>query len=212
MSTVVSLQLGKLQTLASPEGDWTTATFKQPAEGPVWLGELGFTGDEQADRKNHGGPDKAVLVYSADHYADWHPEVFAEPLPFGAFGENLSVAGMQEADVAVGDVYRLGGAVVQVSQPRQPCWKQARRWGVRDLVVKINQTGRTGWYLRVIEEGHVQAGDSFALMDRPHPEWPLPLAHQIMHFRKDDAEPARALAACPLLAESWKRELLRRVK
>ncbi|MBL8230872.1 MAG: MOSC domain-containing protein [Bryobacterales bacterium] len=212
MSTVVSLQLGKVQTLPSPEGAWTTATFKQPVEGPVWLGELGFTGDEQADRKNHGGPDKAVLVYSGDHYAAWHPGVFADPLPFGAFGENLSVTGMQEADVAVGDVYRLGGAVVQVSQPRQPCWKQARRWGIRDLVVTINQTGRTGWYIRVIEEGSVQAGDSFALIERPHPEWPVPLAHQILHFRKDDAEAARALAECPALAEVWKRELLRRVK
>ncbi|MCS7025917.1 MAG: MOSC domain-containing protein [Bryobacteraceae bacterium] len=211
MATVASLQVGKVRTLESEGRFWTTATFKEPVVGPVWLSRLGFAGDEQADRKNHGGPDKAALVYSADHYAGWHPDVISQPLPYGAFGENLSVRGMQEADVAVGDIYRLGGATVQVSQPRQPCSKQARRWGVADLVVRINQTGRTGWYLRVLEEGEVQAGDRFELLDRPHPEWPLPLVHEIFHFRKKDLEAARRLAACPALALAWKRELLRRL-
>jgi len=212
MAKVISLQLGKVQTLESPEGVWTTATYKHPVDGAVWLGELGFEGDEQADLRNHGGPDKAVLLYSADHYAAWYPSVFAEPLPYGAFGENLSVTDMQEADVCIGDVYRIGAAAVQVSQPRQPCWKQARRWRIRDLVLRINATGRTGWYVRVQEEGVVKAGDELTLIDRPYPEWPVSLAHQIRHFRKDDREAAKALADCPALADVWRHELLRRAQ
>jgi MOSC domain-containing protein YiiM len=211
MGKVISLQLGQVRTLDSPEGAWTTATFKQPVENPVLLTKLGFDGDQQADMKNHGGPDKAALLYSADHYPFWHPSVIAEPLPWGAFGENLSVSGMQECDVCIGDIYRIGNATVQVSQPRQPCWKQARRWRVHDLVVRINATGRTGWYVRVLEEGTVQAGQTLTLLDRPHPEWPIPLAHEIRHFRKDDLEAARSLAGCPALSASWKRELLRRL-
>ncbi|MBL8173436.1 MAG: MOSC domain-containing protein [Bryobacterales bacterium] len=207
MPQVDSLQIGKI----SSQNGFRTATYKNPVQGPLHLGMEGFAGDRQADRRYHGGPDKAALVYSHDHYAPWHAELFPTPLPPGAFGENILVSGMTEQDVCVGDIYQLGLAQVQISQPRQPCGKQARRWGIADLVQQINKRGWTGWYLRVLREGLVQAGDSFQLLARPHPEWPVPLAHQVMHFRKTDAAAASALAACPALARDWVDELSLRV-
>lgn len=203
MSQVISIQVGKIR---SYDG-WRTATYKDPVQGAVHLGKEGFEGDQQADRRYHGGPEKAALVYSHDHYAPWHAELFPEPLPAGAFGENLLVSGMSEKDVCVGDIYILGEAQVQVSQPRQPCGKQARRWGIADLVDQINKRGWTGWYLRVLREGLVRAGDTFQLMERPHPEWPIPLAHEVMHHRKKDVQAAEALAACPALSPEWVNEL-----
>lgn len=171
----------------------------------------GFAGDHVADRRYHGGPDKAALAYSHDHYAAWLEDGFTEPLPAGAFGENLLVSGYSEKDACIGDIYELGAALVQVSQPRQPCWKQARRWGMKDLVVRMNKAARTGWYLRVLREGNVQAGDHFNLRERPHPEWAVTRAHEVYHFRKADHDATAALAACPLLAASWRDELLDRL-
>ncbi len=207
MAEVVSIQIGKIQTY---EG-WRTATYKNPVQGAVALGTEGFAGDQQADRRYHGGPDKAVLVYSHDHYGPWHAELFPEPLPVGAFGENILVSAMSEADVCIGDVYDLGEARVQVSQPRKPCGKQARRWGIADLVEQMNRRGWTGWYLRVLREGRVQAGDGFALVERPYAEWTVARAHEVMHFQKKDADAAAALAACPALSGDWVEELQLRV-
>jgi len=216
VSLVVSIQIGKIWSYGDPaaedpiDREWTTATFKEPVSGPVYLTQEGFEGDQQADRRFHGGPDKAVLVYCADHLRLWEKETFFTELPYGAFGENISVAEMTEADVCIGDVYALGEARVQVSQPRQPCWKQARRWRIHDLVVQVNRTGRTGWYLRVLQEGHVQAGSRFVLEERPHSDWPVSRAHQLMHFHRDDVEAARELASLPALAEAWRRDLRKR--
>jgi MOSC domain-containing protein YiiM len=216
MSLVQSIQIGKIRTYGDADAEdpidreWTTATFKEAVSGPVWLGTQGFDGDQVADPRFHGGSDKATLVYSADHYKPWERKTFFTELPFGAFGENISVSGMVEADVCIGDIYALGEARVQVSQPRQPCWKQARRWCIHDLVVQINRTGRTGWYLRVLREGHVQAGSHFVLEERPHSDWPLPRAHAVLNSKNSDVEAARELIAVRALAEAWRRDLRRR--
>jgi MOSC domain-containing protein YiiM len=188
---------------------------------------------------NHGGPDKAVCVYSLDHYAYWR-EAFAavgiEPnaLTPGAFGENFSVAGLTEESVCVGDVWRVGdagetgarrqedgrdeapcefrrGAVFQISQPRQPCWKLARRWGIKTLAAQVIETGKTGWYFRVIEEGVVEAGMAMTLVERPCPEWTIERANSVMHREKGDRQAARRLADVEWLSESWRGELRRRV-
>jgi MOSC domain-containing protein YiiM len=215
VSLVVSIQIGKIRQYGDPDArdpidrEWTTATFKEPVGGPVWLASEGFAGDQQADRRFHGGVDKAVLVYCADHLKLWEKEMFFTELPYGAFGENISVSGMAEPDVCIGDIYALGEARVQVSQPRQPCWKQARRWRIHDLVVQVNRTGRTGWYLRVLREGHVQAGSHFVLEERPHSDWTVSRAHQLLHFNKTDVESMRELASLPALAEAWRRDLRR---
>jgi MOSC domain-containing protein YiiM len=190
---------------------WVTATFKEPVNGAVWLGKEGFAGDQQADRRYHGGADKAALTYSFDHYASWEPEGFPVPMPPGSFGENILVSGMVERDVFIGDIYKLGKTTVQVSQPRYPCSKQERRWRMPGLVKRILESGRTGWYLRVLEEGLVEAGDSFDLQERPFPQWNVPRAHSVMQAGKEDPEAMAELARCPALSQEWRSALLKRL-
>ncbi len=182
------------------ERAWTTAFFKEPVPGPLRLGRTGLEGDGQADGRFHGGPDKAVLAYAAAHYPAWREELGRE-MPFGAFGENFTVEGTDESAVCLGDVYAVGGARVQVSQPRIPCWKIARRWGIKDLSARVQRTGRTGWYLRVLEEGRVAPGDAVEPLDRPHPEWTVAAANEAM-FVVRTRESVLALADCPALAPS----------
>ncbi|MCC6391215.1 MAG: MOSC domain-containing protein [Bryobacterales bacterium] len=216
MSLITSIQVGPVRSYGQPgaadpqDQPWTTATAKDLVPGPIWMSREGLAGDEHADLQHHGGPDKAVLVYSADHYPLWRDEIFPHPLPPGAFGENFTVSGLAEPDVCIGDIYSLGAAVVQVSQPRRPCWKQARRWRIPDLVVRMIRSCRPGWYLRVLEEGDVQPGRLLELRERPHPAWPVSRAHHVMHFEKTNPAAAAELADCAALSGSWKSELLKR--
>lgn len=190
---------------------WRTGFIKQAHSGPLQLGPLGLEGDAQADLTVHGGPDKAVCIYPSEHYAFWRETLAMPDLPFAAFGENFTTEGLLEAEVCIGDVYECSrGALVQVTQPRQPCWKLARRWHVKDLAVQVERTGRTGWYFRVLQPGLVASGDGFRLAERPYPRWSLALANEIMHHRKDDTQAAGALAACPALSASWQRTLTAR--
>ncbi|MCW1886177.1 MOSC domain-containing protein [Luteolibacter flavescens] len=184
--------------------DWRTGFYKVAHEGPQWLGYLGFRGDEVADTRVHGGVDKAVCVYPSEHYAHWNTIEDLEGLPTGAFGENLTTRGLVEEEVCIGDTFAIGTAIVQVSQPRQPCWKLARRWHVKDLAVQVERNGRTGFYFRVLRHGEVAAGDAFQLQERPHPEWTLARCNRIMHQREGGPDAARALAGCPALSASWK--------
>lgn len=185
----------------------TSAIAKQPVDGPLPLGPEGFPGDEQADRRVHGGPEKAVHHYPRDHYAAWRDALHPAPAVLdaaGAFGENLSTTGLTEADVCVGDVWRLGGAVLQVSQARQPCWKLNHRFGVRDMAKRVQTTGRTGWYYRVLEAGAVARGDALSLIDRPHAAWPLTRLLRVLYVTPLDRAALTAMAALPELASSWR--------
>jgi MOSC domain-containing protein YiiM len=186
---------------------WLSGFFKEPVAGPVWLGRTQLAGDGQADLANHGGPDKAALAYSAHHYPGWREELSLPNLPHGAFGENFTLLGLTEKDVCVGDTYALGEARVQVSQPRQPCWKLARRWRLKDLPARVEATGRTGWYFRVLTEGYVAAGQPVVLLARPFPQWTIDHANEVMHRRRNDRLAATELAEVPLLAESWRAAL-----
>lgn len=190
---------------------WTTGFYKEPVVGSVWVGRHNLDGDGQADLKNHGGPDKAVNVYPIEHYSYWKESLCLPDLSPGAFGENFTVGGILEADICIGDIIEIGGVLVQVSQPRQPCWKLARRWRVKDLAFRVQQTGRTGWYFRVLREGTVQAGSQPNLIERPCPEWTVAAANDVMHHRPDDWEAVRSLAACQLLSTRWRETLTKRV-
>lgn len=211
--SILSIQVGRPRQYgqagaADPlERPWTSGIAKQPVSGRLRLTLTNLAGDEQADRENHGGPDKAVLAYAASHYPLWREEL-GRDLPFGAFGENLTVLGLDEETVCIGDVFSLGTARLEVSQPRQPCWKLARRWGIKDLTARVEATGRTGWYLRVLEAGEVAAGQSLHLLSRACPEWTVARATRAMRRREADPQLAAALAACPALAKTW-REALR---
>ncbi len=183
--------------------EWRTGFHKQAREEPQWLGYQGFRGDEVADTRYHGGVDKAVCVYPSEHYSYWK-ESGVPDVVLGGFGENLSTQGRVEDDVCIGDVFSLGEAMVQISQPRQPCWKLARRWRVKDLTAQVERTGKTGYYFRVLRHGRVNAGDRLDLLERPLPRWTVALCNRIMHHREGGAEAARELAGCSELSGSWK--------
>jgi len=134
-------------------------------------------------------------------------------MPFGAFGENLSIEGLTEHDVHVGDTWLIGGeAEVQVSQPRQPCWKLARRWRRPRLAIDMRNAGRTGWYFRGVAVGFVTPGDMMTLVDRPNANWSVARANQVMYANPPDTALARELAGAPFLSANWRRTLARRAE
>lgn len=212
---LLSIQVGLPKAAGGPDpaSEWTTGFYKEPVSGPIWVGTINLAGDGQADLRVHGGADKAINLYPFEHYACWLHELEIQELPNGAFGENLTTTGAVEADVCIGDIFEIGGAtgaLVQISQPRQPCWKLSRRWKIKDLTARVERSGRTGWYFRVLREGSIEPRVQLQLVTRPHPEWTVSLANEVMHQRKEDFEVARRLAECPALSQSWKNSLSRR--
>ena len=175
MAVLVSVQVGRSRMLTSPafakRPRWRSAFFKSPVLGPVRVLREGLEGDQQGDRRVHGGPEQALLAYSADHYPYWRAELGGEEMSGGGFGENLTVAGQDEGSVCIGDVFAVGSAVVQVSHPRGPCYKIGYRWARPDLLKLVEASGRHGWYLRVLQEGIVEAGVPVELVERPYPGW-----------------------------------------
>jgi len=213
-----SIQVGTPKNYGSEEAvdahdkPWTTGFFKAPIAGPVFVGLTNLVGDGQADLKNHGGVDKAVLAYSADHYPKWRDELSLPDMPHGAFGENLTITGLSEESVCIGDIFRIGRVTFEVSQPRQPCWKLARRWRMHELVRLVVHNGRTGWYLRVLEEGCIEAGMPVEPIGRPNPAWSIARANRILHHCRTDLPLTLELAAVPALANSWVEELRERAE
>jgi len=205
-------QLGMENAENRMDRPWKSGIFKTETKGKVWLSETGFTGDEVADTKNHGGPEKAVFAYPIKHYTDWKKELETDAIDMGGFGENFAVLEMDEYSVCIGDTFKVGEAIIQVSQPRQPCWKPARRFRIMDLALRIQNSGRTGWYFRVLKEGHVEAASDLELMDRPYPQWTIAACNEVMHVYKEDLRMAKELSSCDLLAPNWKRRLQKRLR
>ncbi|WP_174615834.1 MOSC domain-containing protein [Virgibacillus ihumii] len=191
---------------------WKSGMFKQERQGEPWLGKTGFTEDEVADTKNHGGPEKAVFAYPKKHYVFWQDELELDSIGVSAMGENLSVENADEFQVCIGDTYRFGESLIQVSQPRQPCWKPARRFRIMDFALRIQNSGRTGWYFRVLKEGNASSGMYLELIERPYPQWTIAACNEVMHVKKDDLKAAEKLASCELLAPNWKRTLNKRLR
>lgn len=191
---------------------WATGIFKSPVNDPIWLHTEGLENDEVGDTKNHGGPEKALFAYPLSHYNHWRTTPGLEAITIGGMGENLSVDHADENSVCVGDIYQFHRAVIQVSQPRQPCWRPARRFRKKDFALQIQQTGRTGWYFRVLIEGLVKGGVEIILQERPWPQWTVAACNDVMHHDTENKEYAAALASCPPLGESWKRTLQKRLE
>jgi MOSC domain-containing protein YiiM len=210
---IVSLQVSLPRKLTTAAGkEWTSAIAKEPVEKPVILGQENLEGDYQANRKYHGGPDKAICGYSAEHFPYWR-EVLGDELPFGAFGENITVAGLTEDVLCIGDILKIGssGVLVQVSQPRQPCANVSKRWNRPDFPRRMEQTGRTGFYTRVINGGEVAPGDSLTLRERPHPGWTILRANRLMYAKTSDEEGLTELRDLTCLSAEWKRILQRKI-
>lgn len=216
---VLALLTGQVRTFYTPDESGArpdlSAIHKSPLSGPITISALGLVGDEQADRVHHGGPDKAIHHYPFEHYAFWRGELgdhhlLAAP---GGFGENISTVGLTEEMVWLGDRFRLGSALIEVSHGRQPCWKLGRRFGHAELTARVVHNGRAGWYYRVIEPGQAAAGETLTMVERGLPEWNLARLFAVLIGGQGKREPGalRELASLSVLAAAWRlraRELL----
>jgi MOSC domain-containing protein YiiM len=163
---LVSLNVARPQLALYKGKTINTGIFKKPVQGPVQLRTLNLDGDRQADLSVHGGPHKAVYAYPSEHYPYWRQELPGVELPWGMFGENFTTAGLAEDDLHVGDRFQIGSAIVMVRQPRTPCYKLAAKFQREDMVERFLLSGRSGLYFSVEQEGLVEVGDSFELLER----------------------------------------------
>lgn len=181
-----------------------TSIFKEPVPGRVRVAQLNLQGDQQSDLSVHGGIDKAVYVYPSEHYPFWHQELPGKDLPWGVFGENLTMEGLLEETVRIGDRFRVGSAEFVVTQPRMPCFKLGIRFDRADIVKRFLHSGRSGFYFAVLKEGEVTAGDSIELLKRD--ERGVTVANIVNLYGRDAAnqELLRRVSDLPSLPESWR--------
>ncbi|WP_430006563.1 MOSC domain-containing protein [Metabacillus idriensis] len=187
-----------------------TGIYKESVDHQLFLSKTNVEGDGQADLVHHGGEDKAVCVYSFDHYSYWEDALGVQLEP-GAFGENLTIRGLTEENVCIGDVFQFGEAIVEVSQPRQPCFKLAMRHEVKDLPVQIQNTKFTGFYLRVLKEGRVSKEDCLKLLE-PHANGvSIAAANQIKYHDKQNKEAIMRILEVKALSDSWRSSFEKRL-
>ncbi|SHM30261.1 MOSC domain-containing protein [Roseibium suaedae] len=194
------------------EGKEPSAIGKLPVEGPQRLTFTGLTSDQQADLRVHGGPEKALHHYAADHMSHWQTRFpdKADLFRPGCFGENISTEGLHEDNLCLGDVLTMGTATVEICQGRQPCWKLNLHTGIAAMAPSFQKSGKTGWYYRVLEEGNVAAGDKVRLIQRDYPQWPLARLISARFNPALEPETAAELAGMKPLAESWRASFQRK--
>jgi len=189
----------------------TTAIFKEPVVGAVPVQGINIEGDLQADLRAHGGPAKAVYGYPAEHYDAWRTEL-GRDLPWGMFGENLTLSGLPlEDEIHIGDRYRAGTAELVVTQPRLPCYKLGQRFGDEGMVRRFLRSGRTGWYFAIASDGEVAAGDALTLVERASGGVPVSEVTRLYAHDRDDADGLRGVIASPALPADWREFFERRL-
>jgi MOSC domain-containing protein YiiM len=207
---VVSLNVG-----GPREVEWRgrlvrTSIWKEPVQGAVRVTSLNLDGDAQSDLSVHGGPDKAVYAYPAEHYGYWQRELDVDALPWAAFGENLTTSGILEPDIAIGDRVRVGSAELMVTQPRLPCFKLGIRFGRDDMVKRFLQSGRSGFYFAVVREGEITAGDRLEIAIRDTRGVTVSDMIALETADEPDRDLLRRALETPALPESWKRHFRKR--
>jgi MOSC domain-containing protein YiiM len=210
MARLISLNVGLPARLVCPDRTVMSAIRKTSVTGPRQLGRDGLEGDGQADRVNHGGADKAMCAYPTEHLPYWSARLGRTLAP-AAFGENLSTEGLLERDLHLGAVFRLGSAIVQVSQPRGPCFKLAALNGEPHLAQWVQNAGFTGFYFRCLEPGALRAGDAFTLLDANEGAPTIADAVRVQYHDRDDRATLERLATCPALADAWRSVFAKRL-
>ena len=201
---VLSVNVGQPREVQWRNEAVSTGIHKAPVSGPVEVRRLNLAGDRQADLSVHGGPDKAVYVYPSEHYAYWREELPGAPLPWGAFGENLTVEGLTESDMRVGDVLRIGTAEFVVTQPRLPCYKLNVRFQRPDMVKRFLRGGRTGFYLSVSKEGYLTAGDAIEVVPTDRSAIRVTEVVALYTKKEDNSELLERALATEALPQSWR--------
>ncbi|WP_138417959.1 MOSC domain-containing protein [Aquibacillus sediminis] len=205
-----SLNVGKPTTYHINEKKLRTGFIKAPVDQPIWLSKLGFEGDGQADLKNHGGEDKALLMYADHHYRYWQ-DYYQRHFDIPAFGENVTITGLTEEDVHIGDVFQLGEAVIQISQPRQPCYKIAEVHQLKDFPALVTETGFSGYYFRVLQEGIVSPTDELILKQTDPNAITVAYVFQTLFHHRKDRERIERLLQLETMATSLRESFLKRL-
>ena len=234
-ASVRAVFAGPIRSLRSPRAPaapitaWRSAILKSAIETPIMIGPLGLQGDAQKERKHHGGPMKAVLMYGAVHYAMWDeslrphalahqdalrgmsPDVDASAYGAGAFGENLTVDGLTEQDVHLGDVWQVGACVLQITEPRGPCATLTRRWMRPALLAEVKATAAAGWYNAVREPGLVRVGDAVRLVERVQHDWSMARVFTLIERRVSARAEVQALHDATFVHPALRERLARRL-
>lgn len=208
---VLSVNVGRPQLQIHGGRTYSTSINRRATTGSMELTPAGFDGDRVSDSGSHGGGDKAVCCYPHEHYAEWGRRL-GRALAVPSFGENLTTEGLLEEACCIGDTYRIGTATVQISQPRQPCWKLANKHDEQRLPAWINERHWTGFYFRVLTPGCIRAGDEVALVERPLPQWTVARVNAVHVDKHAGAAAVAQLAEMAELSESWRRYMRRRLR
>ena len=204
---VVSTNIGEAVEINYHGKRVKTGMYKYPVDKAIYLGKEDVANDSVVDRKYHGGVDKACYWYSEKHYAFWKERFPDLDWQFGMFGENLTISDLDEGEVKIGDIYRIGEAVVQVTQPRQPCFKLNYRFNCDTMVKQFIEAGCPGVYVRVLEEGAIRKGDELILLERTDESFPVRKIYEMLYAEEKDQIIWERALADPVLAESCKKDL-----
>jgi MOSC domain-containing protein YiiM len=208
---LASLNVGQPQQLLWNNRKVTSGISKRPVTDDVFLSVLNFEGDVQADKKNHGGKDKAVSVYPSVHYLYWKQHWDLDLAP-ASFGENLAVDGLTEETVKIGDVFQLGEALLQISQPRMPCYKVGMNLKQESIPDDMVKTGYTGFYMRVLEPGFVEAGSTLKLVKKSEFDVTVAEVNLVTYHQKNDMDKLKKICALDDLAGGWRDKLIKQLK
>jgi MOSC domain-containing protein YiiM len=209
---LLSINVARPRIILIGQRQVSTGIFKEPVEGPVMMRRLNLDGDRQADLSVHGGPSKAVYAYPSEHYPYWREVLPEMNLPYGMFGENLTTEGMKEEETNIGDQFRIGEAIVMVTQPREPCYKLAAKFRRDDMVKKFFLSGRSGFYFSVVQEGMVQAGDEIELIHRDASRVSIADINLINMHGVTDAEVVRRALRVEALPEGYRNYFLQELQ
>ncbi|HEX6043637.1 MAG TPA: MOSC domain-containing protein [Pyrinomonadaceae bacterium] len=209
---IISICVGRPRLVVRNGEPVSTGIFKEPVNGRVMMRTLNLDGDRQADPTVHGGPLKAVYLYPSEHYPFWKQELPEMELPWGMFGENFTTEGLLETETHIGDRFRIGAAEVMVTQPRMPCYKLGIRFGRNDMLRSFLMSERTGFYLSVLKEGEVGAGDEFELIEKNVSGVRVVDVTRLYSSDKENVDLMRRAIATESLPESWREYFQKRLK
>lgn len=218
MAKILSVQVGRAKTYGDAqskdflEKEWQSASFKEVSHTPLFAHFTGFSGDEVADTVHHGGVDKAIFANSYENYAHWASFLEQKSLPFGALAENLTITGLHEQSVMLGEVHQIGTAILQVSQPRKPCWKISRRWNHKAFTNEIFTSGLTGWYYKVLQEGLIGLDDEIKVIQQKTPQISILKANEAFREPEKYKSILETILDIPSLASSYQESIVKRLK
>ncbi|WP_263831713.1 MOSC domain-containing protein [Sulfurospirillum oryzae] len=218
MAKVLSVQVGRAKAYGDAqakdflEKEWFSASFKEVSQTPLFASFSGLSGDEVADKMHHGGIDKAIFANSYENYAHWASFLEVESLPYGALAENLTIKGLHESNVTLGEIHQIGTAILQVSQPRKPCWKISRRWNHKAFTNEIFTSGLTGWYYKVLQEGIIGSNnDVRVIKQKKTPQISILEANNAFREPERYRQILETILNIPSLASSYQESIVKRL-